>query len=152
MSKSADHDPRRPTGAPTTAPAAGPIGTDQWDQPWETYHSEEVRPYAITGGRTRPQHSMRLVTLLEAADSPPVRGLAPEAVRAVELCRAQPCPVAEIAARLSLPVQAAKVVLSDLIDCGALVMAVPRHPAASDRLQVLEALRSGLETKLSHVA
>ncbi|WP_021596581.1 DUF742 domain-containing protein [Actinomadura welshii] len=116
-----------------------------------TYAEEEVRPYAITGGRTRPQHSMRLVTLLEAADVARARGLAPEAVQAVGLCKAQPCSVAEIAARIGLPIQVAKIILSDLIDCGALVMALPA-PGTADRLQLLEALRSGLETRLSDVA
>ncbi|NKZ03297.1 DUF742 domain-containing protein [Actinomadura latina] len=133
------------------AAVTGPSSSVEWDQAWQTYDAEEVRPYAITGGRTRPQHSMRLVTLLEAADTARVQGLGPESSRAVELCRERPCPVAEIAARLGLPVQATKIVLSDLIDRGALVMAAP-GPGSSDHLQLLEALRSGLETRLSDVA
>lgn len=149
MLEPAGHDPRRPPDLPSTA--AGAAGGAEWDQAWETYDAEEVRPYAITGGRTRPQHSMRLVTLLEAADTADVQGLGPESSRAVELCRARPCPVAEIAARLGLPVQAAKIIISDLIDRGALVIALPA-PGASDHLQVLEALRSGLEKRLSDVA
>ncbi|WP_346049883.1 DUF742 domain-containing protein, partial [Actinomadura chokoriensis] len=59
----------------------GPAGAPEWDQPWEMCEAEQVRPYAITGGRTRPQHSMRLVTLLEAADAGPVHGLGPESAR-----------------------------------------------------------------------
>lgn len=94
---------------------------------------------------------MRLVTLLEAADTTRVQRTVPEAARAVEACRVQPCSVAEVAALTDLPVQAAKIILSDLIDCGALVMALP-GPGASDHLQLLEALRSGLETRLSDVA
>lgn len=130
---------------------AAPAGVVDWDQAWETYDAEQVRPYAITGGRTRPQHPMRLMTLLDAADITRVQGLGPESSQAVELCRDQPRPVAEIAARLGLPVQATKIILSDLIDRGALVVALP-GPGASDHLQLLEALRSGLETRLSHVA
>jgi hypothetical protein len=133
------------------APVTGPAGAFEWDQAWETYDAEQVRPYAITGGRTRPQHSMRLVTLLEVAGDAQVQGLGPESSRAIELCRERPCPVAEIAARLGLPVQAAKIIISDLIDHGALIMALP-GPGASDHLQLLEALRSGLETRLSDVA
>lgn len=94
---------------------------------------------------------MRLVTLLEAADTTRVQRTVPEAARAVEACRVQPCSVAEVAALTDLPVQVAKIILSDLIDCGALVMALP-GPGASDHLQLLEALRSGLETRLSDVA
>ncbi|MEU5990348.1 DUF742 domain-containing protein [Spirillospora sp. NPDC047418] len=151
MSDLAGHDQRYPLATPITTSKTGPAGAIEWDQAWETYDVEEVRPYAITGGRTRPQHSMRLVTLLEAADPSRAKSLGPESAHAVELCRDQPCPVAEIAARLGLPVQAAKVVLSDLIDCGALVVTLP-GPGASDHLQLLEALRSGLETRLSDVA
>ncbi|MEV4670862.1 DUF742 domain-containing protein [Actinomadura sp. NPDC049382] len=147
----AGHGSRRPPGPYTMAAVTGPAGAVEWDQAWETYDAEHVRPYAITGGRTRPQHTMRLVTLLETADSAPVQGLGPESSQVVELCRKQPCPVAEIAARLGLPVQAAKIIISDLIDCGALVIALP-DPGVSDHLQVLEALRSGLETRLSDVA
>ncbi|MGI5206212.1 DUF742 domain-containing protein [Spirillospora sp. CA-108201] len=151
MPEPAGDDPHRPPGAPATAALAGAAGAPEWDQAWETYDTEQVRPYAITGGRTSPQHAMRLVTLLQAADNAHVHGLGPESAQAVELCRERPCPVAEIAARLGLPVQAAKIIISDLIDRGALVMALP-GPGASDRLQLLEALRSGLETRLSDVA
>lgn len=94
---------------------------------------------------------MRLVTLLEATEAAYAHSAAPEAARAVEACRLQPCSVAEIAALIGLPAQVTKIVLSDLIDCGALVMALP-GPQASDQLQLLEALRSGLETRLSDVA
>ena len=151
MSKPEGHEPRHPPDASHTAAMTGPASLVGWDPAWETYDAEEVRPYAITGGRTRPQHSMRLVTLLEAGDTARVQGLGPESSRAVELCRDQPRSVAEIAARLGLPVQATKIVISDLLDDGALLIALP-GPGASDHLQLLEALRSGLEARLSDVA
>jgi hypothetical protein len=94
---------------------------------------------------------MRLVTLLEAGDLTRAARMAPEAVRAVELCSLQPCSVAEIAALIGHPIQVTKIILSDLVDRGALVMALP-GPDAPDQLQLLEALRSGLETRLSDVA
>ncbi|TDB91856.1 DUF742 domain-containing protein [Actinomadura sp. 7K534] len=147
MAASAGWSPRQPPARSAGDPARSSGG----DQAWVTYEAEELSLYAITGGRTRPQHSMRLVTLLEVADPASAKGMAPEAVKAVELCRAGPCSVAEIAARIGLPIQATKIVLSDLIDSGALVMALP-GPEASDHLQLLEALRSGLETRLSDVA
>ena len=143
---------RREASARSATPPAWVSGHDQ---AWLTYDAEEVSLYAITGGRTRPRHSMRLVTLLELADPAHADGMAPEALQAVEVCRTQQCSVAvgEIAARIGLPVQATKIVLSDLIDAGALVMARPGpDTSASDQLQLLEALRSGLETRLSDVA
>ncbi|MEV3927216.1 DUF742 domain-containing protein [Actinomadura coerulea] len=151
MPEHAGDDPRRSPGAPGAAAPAGAAGAPEWDQAWETYDTEQVRTYAITGGRTNPQHEMRLVTLLEAADHAHLHGLGPESAQAVELCRERPCPVVEIAARLKLPVQATKIIISDLINRGALVIALP-GPGASDRLQLLEALRAGLETRLSDVA
>lgn len=141
-------------GTPAPSPPAGPQGLPEavkGREPWDTYDSEDVRPYAITGGRTRPKHSMRLVTLMEAGDTDRAVGMAPEAVRAVEMCRLQPCSVAEIAALIGHPVHVTKIILSDLVDRGALVMALPA-PGALDQLQLLEALRSGLETRLSDVA
>ena len=136
--------------APTRWAADSAWSSDQ-EKAWVTYDAEEVSLYAVTGGRTRPRHSMRLVTLLELADPVSAKGMGPEAVKAVEVCRDQPCSVAEISARIGLPIQATKIVRSDLIDSGALVMARP-GPEASDQLQLLEALRSGLETRLSNVA
>ncbi|MFA1538044.1 DUF742 domain-containing protein [Actinomadura monticuli] len=120
-------------------------------EPWDTYDTEDVRSYAITGGRTRPRHAMRLVTLLEVGDLARAAGMAPEAVRAVEACRVQPCSVVEIAALIGHPVGVTKIILSDLVDRGVLFMALP-GPGAADHLQLLEALRSGLQTKLSDVA
>ncbi|WP_433479557.1 DUF742 domain-containing protein [Spirillospora sp. CA-142024] len=143
--------PRWPSEGPADIPADVPEDRSGRDRAWATYNAEEIRPYAITGGRTRPQHSMRLVTLLEGAGTTHAQGMAPEAARAVEACRLQPCSVAEIAALIGHPVQVTKIILSDLIDCGALVMALP-GPARPDHLQLLEALRSGLETRLSDVA
>lgn len=147
MADTQHRDMRWPSGDPADCPA----DRSSTSRAWSTYDTEEIRPYAITGGRTRPQHSMRLVTLLEAADTARAQRAAPEAARAVEACSVQPCSVAEVAALTDLPVQVAKIILSDLIDCGALVMALP-GPGASDHLQLLEALRSGLETRLSDVA
>ncbi|QXJ26996.1 DUF742 domain-containing protein [Actinomadura graeca] len=73
---------------------------------------------------------------------------APEAAHALGLCRVRDCTVAEIAATLGRPVPVTKIILSDLLDCGALAVAVPA--AATDPVtgrpapQVLEALLAGL--------
>lgn len=132
-----------------TPVSPSPPGTDR--ESWDTYDSEEVRQYAITGGRTRPKHAMRLVTLLEVGEPIRAGGMAPEALRAVEMCRLQPCSVAEIAALIGHPIHVTKIILSDLVDRGALVMALP-GPGALDQLQLLEGLLAGLETRLSDVA
>ena len=125
-------------------PDAGPAWTEQDEQ--------EVRPYAVTGGRTRPRHAMRLASLLEAGDTPAPHPLTPEADQALRLCSGGQRSVAEIAATIGQPVQVTKIILSDLIDCGALILAVP-HTASCDPsadpdtgAQLLEALLAGLQT------
>lgn len=120
--------------------------------PWTEQDQQEVRPYAVTGGRTRSRHAMRMASLLAAGDTPPPHPLPPEADQALRLCRGGQRSVAEIAATIGQPIQVTKVILSDLIDCGALIIAVP-DPATCDpaadpdtSTQLLEALLAGLQT------
>ncbi|MUN41663.1 DUF742 domain-containing protein [Actinomadura litoris] len=173
-------DPRHPFGG-TTPPAPRP----PWDAPWASYPVEQVRPFALIGGRTRPRHPIQLITLLsannpadqaaddtfggapgnagggagrgaagdaggEVAAGVLVQGRVPEADLVVGLCRERPRSLAEIAARIGLPVQAAKIIVSDLLDAGALVVPPPL-PEDRDRRQLLEALLTGLEA-MSDVA
>lgn len=113
---------------------------------WAEDDVQEVRPYAVTGGRTRPRHAMRLVSLLAPGSRPPAGRLPPEAEQALALCRREPRSVAEIAAHLRLPVQVTKVVLSDLLEAGVLVMAVSDTSADPDA-HVLEKVLVGLRRK-----
>ena len=68
--------------------------------------------------------------------------LEPDHEHALSLCR-QPASVAEVAARLRLPAMAAKVVLSDLADCGA-VRRPRRVPASGPDRILLERVLVGL--------
>jgi hypothetical protein len=76
-----------------------------------------VRPYAMTGGRTRiSQPDLDLITLVIAIrrhidpDS-----MTPECVKILTLCQ-NPTSVAEISAKLNLPLGVIKVLLGDLIE------------------------------------
>ncbi|MBA9002827.1 DUF742 domain-containing protein [Thermomonospora cellulosilytica] len=128
------------------------------DPAWVVQDEHDVRPYVVTGGRTRPRHAMRLVSLLAAGDALPAEPLAPEAEQALRLCRGGQRSVAEIAATIGQPAQVTKIILSDLIDCGALIIAVPDTASgdpASDPdngTQLLESLLAGLHTHFSGVA
>jgi DNA-binding IclR family transcriptional regulator len=56
--------------------------------------------------------------------------------------------VAEIAAHLRLPAAVTKVLLSDLVDCGAVTARAPRgHDTPTDR-SLLEAVLDGLRRRL----
>ncbi|MFD5831947.1 DUF742 domain-containing protein, partial [Lentzea sp. NPDC060358] len=84
-----------------------------------------VRPYTVSDGRTRPTTVLDLLSLIMATGSEPQTHLGPEHSVALGLCDG-PTSVAEIAAHLRLPAVVTKVLVSDLVDCGA----VTAHPPA----------------------
>ncbi|WP_240137112.1 DUF742 domain-containing protein [Streptomyces sp. MUM 178J] len=107
-----------------------------------------VRPYTVSGGRTRPTATLELLSLVMATGSVPPRAqLGPEHVTALALCGG-PTSVAEVAACLRLPAAIAKVVLSDLMDCGAVTARAPRSPDTPTDRSLLEAVLDGLRRRL----
>ena len=81
-----------------------------------------IRPYAITGGRTRPEgREIPLETQIRTAGDPDaVRDRYRwEARRIVDLCRS-PMALVELAARLEIPVGAVRIIVSDLAKEGVL--------------------------------
>ncbi|MGW7257218.1 DUF742 domain-containing protein [Streptomyces sp. NPDC054834] len=88
-----------------------------------------VRPYSLTGGRTRFGHVLLVETFvastaaIEAPEqrkeltSAPLSAVMPEMRAIVELCRRMRT-VAEIAALLKMPLGVVRVLLSDLADQG----------------------------------
>nr|WP_202551473.1 DUF742 domain-containing protein [Streptomyces sp. SID8352] len=107
-----------------------------------------VRPFTISNGRTRPTVALDLMSQVRATGAVPLGYLGPEHTQALALCRA-PRAVAELAARLRLPVAVAKVLLADLVDCGALTAGPPAafHHHPTDRA-LLEAVLDGLRRQL----
>jgi hypothetical protein len=73
-----------------------------------------VRPFIVTGGRTRPLHDgLRLETLVEALPAALSAPLQFEQRQIVELAQ-RPVSVAEVAARLGVPLGVARVLIADL--------------------------------------
>ncbi|MFJ2115517.1 DUF742 domain-containing protein [Streptomyces sp. NPDC087850] len=106
-----------------------------------------IRPYAVSGGRTRPTAALDLLTLVMSTGSVPQTHLGPEHAQAVGLCQG-PTSVAEIAAHLRLPATVTKVLLSDLVDCGAITARPPdSFENPTDRF-LLEAVLDGLRRQL----
>ncbi|MFF9570008.1 DUF742 domain-containing protein [Streptomyces sp. NPDC014685] len=106
-----------------------------------------IRPYTVSNGRTRPTAVLDLLSLVMATGTEPQTHLGPEHSVALGLCDG-PTSVAEIAAHLRLPAAVTKVLVSDLVDCGA----VTAHPPAfqdmpTDR-SLLEAVLDGLRRQL----
>ncbi|GGZ63780.1 DUF742 domain-containing protein [Streptomyces bluensis] len=117
------------------------------DGPWlDAAAGRLVRPYTVSDGRTRPTATLDLLTQVMATGTLPLGYLGPEHAQALDLCRA-PVSVAEIAAHLKLPAAVTKVLLSDLVDCGALTERPPVFHHPTDR-SLLEAVLDGLRRQL----
>ncbi|MEV0185235.1 DUF742 domain-containing protein [Streptomyces sp. NPDC050625] len=106
-----------------------------------------VRPFALTGGRTRPSRAdFTLITTVTAVDPPPAWAgrLQPEHTRILRQC-ARPVAVAELAAHLDLPVSVVVILLCDLLESGR-ITAHPPHPHchAEPDLELLQKVRDGL--------
>ncbi len=109
----------------------------------ETSAGPLVRPYTMTRGRTRPSTGPRLdlVTIVVAARTQGDPGREPEHEAILRLCR-RPISVAEISARLDIPLTVVRVLLGDLLAEGDV-----RTRATMTRLpekKVLQAVLDGI--------
>jgi hypothetical protein len=104
-----------------------------------------VRPYAMTSGRTRPSTPLDLMSLVRATGRGVVgkNRLGVEHSMALALCES-PTSVAEISALLHRPVTVTKVVLSDLIELGAVIAKFAPRESYSNDPAILEAVIDGL--------
>lgn len=94
-----------------------------------------VRPYALTGGRTRPRgESFDLLAVVgSAVDSRAVERmlLEPEHAQVLRLCR-RPMPVADLASDLDLPLGVVRIMLSDLRERGLVTIGKPARTGLTD--------------------
>jgi Protein of unknown function (DUF742) len=92
-----------------------------------------VRPYALTGGRTRPTgETIDLLALVGSTDATMDELLLqPEYVAVIRQCR-QPKPVADLASDLDLPLGVVRILLSDMRDQGLIVIRPPLRSRMSD--------------------
>ncbi|HEY4023376.1 MAG TPA: DUF742 domain-containing protein [Pseudonocardiaceae bacterium] len=73
-----------------------------------------IRPFMVTGGRTRPLHDgLKLETMVYAQPAALSAPLQFEQRRAIELAQ-EPITVAELASALDLPIGVARVLIADL--------------------------------------
>ncbi|MFE7511205.1 DUF742 domain-containing protein [Streptomyces sp. NPDC057540] len=110
-----------------------------------------VRPYAMTGGRTKPGPSnvrFDLIALVVVDDEPPGPGeealLGPEHRSLLTLCRAETQSVAELAADADLPVGVVRVLLGDLLESGFVRVSRPVPPAQLPDERILREVIDGL--------
>ncbi|MEV0928067.1 DUF742 domain-containing protein [Streptomyces spongiicola] len=110
-----------------------------------------VRPYAMTGGRTRPgPNSARLdlISLVDAvgdaADRAAESLLGPEHRALLRLCRTEARSVAELAADADLPVGVVRVLVGDLLEGGHVTVSMPVPPAQLPDERILREVIDGL--------
>ncbi|MEW9516853.1 DUF742 domain-containing protein [Streptomyces tubercidicus] len=112
-----------------------------------------VRPYSLTGGRTRYGHVLLVETFVAALEAPEERReltsggwgdrVMPEMRAIVELCRRMRS-VAEISALLKMPLGVVRVLLSDLADQGKIRVYGTGHGSGRPDRALLERVLSGL--------
>jgi hypothetical protein len=104
-----------------------------------------VRPYALTGGRTRPAgQSLDLVALVSARSrlAPDPSGLEPEHSQILLSCQ-RPVSVADLASDLDLPLGVIRIMLADLRERGLIRIHRPAQGRLTDP-KVLQQVADGL--------
>ncbi|MGW2048666.1 DUF742 domain-containing protein [Streptomyces sp. NPDC001858] len=109
-----------------------------------------VRPYAMTGGRTKPGPTgvrfdlIALVTLDPGAPGTDGMAIGPEHRTLIDLCRTETQSVAELSAGSNLPVGVVRVLLGDLLELGCVTVSRPVPPAQLPDERILREVIEGL--------
>jgi hypothetical protein len=134
-------DAARPTPVPRSAPTPQPVLVEMPDD-----DPAMVRPYAMTGGRTRADGDLRVEAMISTSSAGQAEAeLAEIEHRSVaRLCRT-PKSVAEISAELDMPLQVAKIVLGDMVATGLVVVhRTTGLSGGSSHLALMERVLGGL--------
>jgi hypothetical protein len=121
-------------------------GVDARDQRSRMDPSRRIRPYTMTGGRTRPRHDeLELETLVtttaRAGELWPTMTLQQQSI--TRLCLSV-VSIAEVAARLGMPVNVARILIGDLADGGLVLVHRPGGEQTRPDLALLERVLHGL--------
>lgn len=131
-------DPRMIPYAEHAAPAEPTVAPARPQRAPEPDDDLVVRPFMLTGGRTRPLHDgLRIETLLHAAPAALSAPLRFESRRIVELCQA-PHSVADLAVALRVPLGVVRVIVADLVTDG--YLRIEQQPGELP-IEVIERIR-----------
>jgi len=123
------------------------------DGPSEEPTGALVRPYAVTGGRTRPKVEIAIEALVETTQKGRATGTRDgvsnqgrEQQYIVTLCDGRLQSLAEISARMSLPLGVARVLVADMASDGMVAVYEPTSIDGNDAVgtELLERVLSGL--------
>jgi hypothetical protein len=138
--------PQQPGAQPAGPRAAGGRGAGSPSSGGGA-HNPLVRPYAMTGGRTRPRYQLAIEALVHTTAEPAqLQGQLPEHQRICHLCR-EIKSVAEISALLSIPLGVARILVADLAEAGLVAIHQPGGDEAAGGqpdVTLLERVLSGL--------
>ncbi|WP_078585410.1 DUF742 domain-containing protein [Streptomyces anulatus] len=128
-------------------PRSQPVQHRRAPEPAPAAHNPLVRPYAMTGGRTRPRYQLAIEALVSTtADPSRLQGQLPEHQRICRLC-IEIKSVAEISALLSIPLGVARILVADLAEAGLVAIHQPGGDEAAGGqpdVTLLERVLSGL--------
>ncbi len=115
----------------------------------DSFRSFRVRPYLLTGGRTRAAVDLPLEALVRTTESghASLATQSRERHQIITLC-ASPQSVAEISAHLKIHLQVARVLVGDLVQEGHVATHVASTQSTTDRpdLRLLEQVLDGLQS------
>ncbi|MBB4794007.1 MULTISPECIES: DUF742 domain-containing protein [Streptomyces] len=128
----------QPVQPPRPDPEPAPAGSS---------NNPLVRPYAMTGGRTRPRYQLAIEALVHTTAQPhQMQGQLPEHQRICHLCR-EIKSVAEISALLTIPLGVARILVADLAEAGLVAIHQPggdESAGGQPDVTLLERVLSGL--------
>jgi hypothetical protein len=107
--------------------------------------SSLVRPYAVTGGRTKPRYQLEIEAMVAAAhyEARDLSVLSPECQAILGFCRDWRS-VAEISAVLRMPLGVARILIADMAVEGLVRIHQLDHAQGRPDLNLLERVLSGL--------
>jgi hypothetical protein len=106
-----------------------------------------VRPYAVTRGRTEPAHDIAIEAILVTTFRGRQEGMyaGRDKHTIAMMCDAAPQSLAEVSARMRMPLGVTRVLVSDMTVDGLLSLHDPsEQDTDDDRLDMLERVLSGL--------
>ena len=128
----------RPSGQRGSPNGMRPAGADNPG-------SSLVRPYAVTGGRTKPRYQLQIEAMVAAShyEARDLSVLSPECQAILGFCRDWRS-VAEISAVLRMPLGVARVLIADMAVEGLVRVHQLDHAQGRPDLNLLERVLSGL--------
>src|ERR687889_2038886 len=127
---------------------AGPPGRHAMTSPdHPAADPQRVRPYAMTGGRTRPTHdALEIETLVSTASSVDLTPKLTVEQRAIAVLCHDILSIAEVSAKLHLPLGVVRILVGDMADERLVMVHRPAHTGDRPDLVLLERVLYGLQS------